>query len=72
MSLQILRPMLWTEDLAGSVDFYTGVLRFEAVEVRDDWGWASLRTDDVWLMLSRPNESRAKVETRTPLVNSAS
>lgn len=56
MSLQILRPMLWTEDLAGSVAFYTNVLGFTAVDVRDDWGWASLRKDDVWLMFARPNE----------------
>ena len=48
--------MLWTEDLAGSVDFYTKVLGFEAVAVSNDWGWASLRKDTVWLMLSRPNE----------------
>src|SRR5436305_13427394 len=56
MSLQNLRPMLWTEDLAGSVEFYTEVLGFDAVDVRDDWGWASLHKDNVWLMLAGPNE----------------
>ena len=48
--------MLWTEDLKGSVDFYTSVLGFTANEVNNEWGWASLSKDDVELMLSRPNE----------------
>lgn len=56
MKLTGLRPMMWTEDVAGSVDFYTKILGFEAVEVRDDWGWASLNKDHVWIMLARPNE----------------
>src|SRR6185369_2332585 len=56
MKLTNLSPMLCTEDLQGSVDFYTKVLGFTAVEVRDDWGWASLSKDDLWLMLARPNE----------------
>ena len=56
MKLTNLRPMLWTEDLTGSVDFYTSVLGFTANEFNEDWGWASLSKDDVSLMLSRPNE----------------
>jgi catechol 2,3-dioxygenase-like lactoylglutathione lyase family enzyme len=56
MSLQNLRPMLWTEDLAGTVDFYTSVLGFTANELNDEWGWASLSKDNVELMLARPNE----------------
>lgn len=55
MSLINLRPMLWTEDLTGSVDFYTSVLGFTANEFNEDWGWASLSKDNVELMLSRPN-----------------
>jgi len=56
MSLQNLRPMLWTEDLTGSVDFYTAVLRFTANEINNEWGWASLSKDNVHLMLARPNQ----------------
>jgi uncharacterized glyoxalase superfamily protein PhnB len=56
MKLTNLRPMLWTEDLAGSVDFYTNVLGFKAEKFNEDWGWASLSRDGVSLMLSRPNE----------------
>ena len=48
--------MLWTEDLKGSVDFYTSVLGFIANEMNEEWGWASLSKDNVELMLSRPNE----------------
>ena len=56
MSLQNLRPMLWTADLAGSVVFYTSVLGFTANEINNDRGWASLSKDKVDLMLARPNE----------------
>jgi uncharacterized glyoxalase superfamily protein PhnB len=48
--------MLWTEDLTGSVDFYTQVLGFTANEVNNEWGWASLSKDGVAVMLARPNE----------------
>ena len=56
MSLINLRPMLWTEDLTGSVDFYTSVLGFRINEFNDEWGWTSLSKDDVSVMLSRPND----------------
>jgi uncharacterized glyoxalase superfamily protein PhnB len=49
--------MLWTENLAASVDFYTSVLGFTANETNNDWGWASLSKDDIHLMLARPNEN---------------
>ncbi len=48
--------MLWTEDLDATIDFYTTVLGFECREKNDDWGWASLNLDDVWIMLAKPNE----------------
>ena len=51
-----LRPMLWTEDLKGTVDFYVEKLGFACRELNEDWGWASLHIDDVWIMLARPNE----------------
>ena len=55
MKVTVLRPMLWTEDFGGSIDFYTGVLGFECCGRNDDRGWASLRLDDVWIMLAKPN-----------------
>jgi uncharacterized glyoxalase superfamily protein PhnB len=59
MKLTELRPMIWTEDLAGSVDFYTKVLGFTRDEFNDEWGWASLSKDNVALMIARPNEHSA-------------
>jgi uncharacterized glyoxalase superfamily protein PhnB len=56
MKLTALRPLLWTEDLKGSVDFYGGVLGFVCDEINGDWGWASLSKDDVSIMLAKPNE----------------
>lgn len=51
-----LRPMLWTEDLIGTIRFYTDVLGFTAGEVNADWGWATLWIDDVALMIATPSE----------------
>lgn len=56
MKITGLRPMLWTEDLKGSVDFYVDKLGFRLKEMNEEWGWASLSIDDVGLMLARPNE----------------
>ena len=56
MKITNLRPMIWTEDLKGSVDFYVDKLGFVCKELNEDWGWASLFIDDVWIMLARPNE----------------
>ena len=56
MKLTALRPILWTEDLNGTVDFYTAVLGFEADESNGHWDWASLHNGDVELMLARPNQ----------------
>ena len=56
MSLTELKPMLWTEDLKGSVDFYTRILGFTTNVFNEEWGFASLSKGDVSLMLSRPNE----------------
>lgn len=55
MKLLELRPMLWTENLRETIDFYTGVLDFTCGEVNEDWGWATLWKDDIAIMLARPN-----------------
>ena len=55
MKITDLRPMLWTEDLPGSVKFYTQTLGFTADEVNEEWGWASLSIDGVGVMFARPN-----------------
>ena len=45
--------MLWTNDLGQSIAFYCDVLGFECANRME--GWASLKKDDVELMLSLPN-----------------
>ena len=48
--------MLYTGDLKATIEFYTNTLGFILVESNEEWGWASLNKDDVWIMLARPNE----------------
>lgn len=56
MKLTALRPMLWTEDLDKTIEFFVDVIGFACIEKNEDWGWASLSLDDVWIMLAKPNE----------------
>ena len=56
MKLTGLRPIFWTKNLQESIDFYTQVLEFILDERNDDWGWASLHKDEVFIMLALPNE----------------
>ena len=55
MKLNCLTPMLWTENLRETVDFYTSVLGFECVEFNEEWGWSAMAHDEVDLMFARPN-----------------
>lgn len=50
-----LSPMLDTEDLPATVDFYTRVLDFNCVSIDRELGWASLWRDQVNIMISLPN-----------------
>lgn len=56
MKFKNLIPMLYTEDIKGTVEFYTNVLGFECGALSKEWGWASLHRDHVSLMLAQPNE----------------
>ena len=56
MKVTELRPMMWTEDLAGSIEFYKNILGFSEGEVNLDWGWATLWIDEVAVMFARPND----------------
>ena len=58
MKITQLTPMLETQDLKKTVDFYTGILEFECVGFLGEQGWARVRKDDVSLMFSLPNEHR--------------
>lgn len=56
MKILDLKPMMTTEDLHGTVDFYTNILGFASDNVNDEWGWATLSIDGASIMLARPNE----------------
>ena len=56
MKLQELTPLLRTNDLKGSIEFYTNVLGFECDGSSEEWGWASVRRDNVAIMFALPNE----------------
>ena len=47
--------MMWTEDLQGTIDFYTKTLGFTCIAFNDNWGWATVSLDGVAVMLAKPN-----------------
>lgn len=55
MKFKELRPILYTEKINETIDFYAGVLGFTCDEKNDDWGWASLHRDNVEIMIAKPN-----------------
>ncbi|MCC7308749.1 MAG: VOC family protein [Acidobacteria bacterium] len=56
MKITELRPLIWTEDLNATIEFYVDTLGFTCHGRNDEWGWASLRLDEVSIMISRPNQ----------------
>ena len=60
MKLTGLTPMMWTENLTETSEFYTAILKFELAEINEDWGWCALaHGDDIDLMFARPNAHTA-------------
>ncbi|KMQ61800.1 glyoxalase [Chryseobacterium sp. BLS98] len=55
-----LRPVLWTENIDETIGFYTRILGFTLMGRNDDWQWASIRKDDIQIMLSQPNAHEKK------------
>lgn len=53
---QAMRPMLWTQQLKETIDFYVKILGFTCGEYNEEWGWASLHKEEVEIMLAKPNE----------------
>jgi uncharacterized glyoxalase superfamily protein PhnB len=56
MKLTAIRPMLWTENLTETVEFYTRVLGFTCSDINESSGWATIFRDNIVIMLARPNE----------------
>lgn len=56
MKLSPVIPMLYTNELTQTIDFYVNVLGFVCGESNDEWGWAALHRDECEIMLARPNK----------------
>jgi uncharacterized glyoxalase superfamily protein PhnB len=56
MRVDSLTPMLRTWDLAGTIEFYTGLLGFECENYEPDRGWATIECGSFSIMFSGPNE----------------
>ena len=55
MQLLELRPIIWSEQLRETIDFYTQTLGFACGEVNEEWGWAALQKNNVEIMVAKPN-----------------
>lgn len=53
MTFTALRPILWTDNLDETIGFYIQILGFTLMGRNDEWQWASIRKDDVQIMLSQ-------------------
>ncbi|SHF05439.1 bleomycin resistance protein [Chryseobacterium sp. OV279] len=53
MTYSALRPILWTDNMDETIGFYTQILGFTLMGRNDEWQWASLKKDDVQIMLSQ-------------------
>jgi len=56
MGLQKLRPMLSTNQLKETIDFYTTKLGFILLHGGDEFGWVAIYRDNVEIMFTKPNE----------------
>ena len=56
MKLREVRPMLTTLDPKATAEFYETRLGFTCEARSEDWGWASLRRNEVRVMIARPND----------------
>ncbi|WP_412476113.1 VOC family protein [Flavobacterium sp. TBRC 19031] len=56
MNFQPIIPIIWTEELQETVDFYCNILDFTCGNISEEWQWASLFKDDCELMIAKPNK----------------
>ena len=56
MKVKKLIPILYTENLQATVDFYVSVLGFQSNTLDADPTWACLQLNAVEIMISKPNE----------------
>jgi len=55
MKLKEITPMLTTENLKETLNFYTDILGFECDAYDENYGWASVKRDNVAIMFGLPN-----------------
>jgi len=55
MQFNHLSPMLNTNDIEESVNFYVQELGFECKALEPEWGWATVQLGNIRIMFSRPN-----------------
>ena len=56
IAMKNLIPMLWTNMVQETIDFYTNILGFTCGEKNDDWNWAAMHNDEVEIMIAKPNQ----------------
>lgn len=56
MTYTKLRPMLYTNELKSTIDFYVHKIGFECTMYKEELGWASLKNGDIVIMLSHPGD----------------
>ncbi|MEJ8757461.1 VOC family protein [Pontibacter sp. H259] len=54
--MKVLIPMLWTNQVQETIDFYTSLLGFTCGEKNDDWNWAAMHNGEVEIMVAKPNQ----------------
>lgn len=55
MTPQDMTPMLTTEDIRGTIEYYTELLDFQCDSHDEEWGWASVSRDGINIVFSDPN-----------------
>src|SRR5689334_5442239 len=56
MKIHELRPMMWVDNVEGTVNYYTSVLGFTESKFEKDWDWGWVKRDSIEIMFSKPNE----------------
>ena len=56
MKINSLTPVIYTNDIQKTVDFYVNILAFECLAFDYQLGWANVCLDKANFMISKPNE----------------
>lgn len=51
-----MTPVVYTNNIADTIQFYVRILGFQCSAYEPDWGWASVRLNNAELMISIPPE----------------